>query len=144
VIGVDTSYLVGLAVREHAAHGRCWSLFEAEIAGGTATMAVAPQVLAEFCHVVTDPRRFERPLDMPAALELCEQWWNAQECRPVALDAEVGSLFLTWMHELRLGRKQLLDTLLAACYHRAGVRRLATSNWRDFARYGVFQIESLE
>jgi predicted nucleic acid-binding protein len=142
VIGVDTSYLVGLAVREHSAHRACWRLFETEIAGGTATMAIAPQVLAEFAHVVTDPRRFERPLQITAALELCEQWWNAQECRPVAVDDEVGVLFLAWMHELRLGRKHLLDTLLAASYHRAGVRRLATTDWRDFARYGVFEIEA--
>lgn len=143
MIGVDTSFLVGLAVREHPAHRACWTLFESEILGGDATTAIAAQVLAEFCHVVTDGRRFERPLAMPEALELCEQWWTAQECRPVEVDAEVGALFLTWMHEHRLGRKRLLDMLLAAAYHRAGVRRLATTDWRDFARYGVFEIASL-
>jgi predicted nucleic acid-binding protein len=143
MIGVDTSFLVGLAVREHPAHGACWTLFESEILGGQGTMAIAAQVLAEFCHVVTDSRRFERPLAMPEALELCEQWWNAQECRPVAVDAEVGVLFLAWMHEHGLGRKRLLDTLLAASYHRAGVGRLATTDWRDFARYGVFELERL-
>lgn len=142
MIGVDTSYLVALAVREHPSHPACWRLLEAEIVGRTASMAIAPQVLTEFCHVVTDSRRFERPLDMPAALELAEAWWNADECRPVPVDAEVGALFLTWMHELGLGRKRLLDTLLAASYHRAGVRRLATTDWRDFARYGVFEIDA--
>ncbi len=143
MIGVDTSFLVGLAVREHAAHDRCWALFESQILGGHATMAVAAQVLAEFCHVVTDDRRFERPLAMVEALELCAQWWNAQECRPIEVDAEVGSLLLSWMHEHRLGRKHLLDTLLAATYHRAGVRRLATTDWRDFEIYGAFEIERL-
>jgi predicted nucleic acid-binding protein len=140
VIGVDTSFLVGLAVREHPAHRRCLEVFETEIQGRTASMALAAQVLAEFCHVVTDPRRFERPLEMFDALELCEQWWNAEECRPVPVDAEVGALFLTWMHEHRLGRKRLLDTILAASYHRAGVTRLATTDWRDFERYGVFEV----
>jgi predicted nucleic acid-binding protein len=143
VIGVDTSFLVGLAVREHAAHRACWRLFEKEVQGGTAAMAVAPQVLAEFCHVVTDPRRFEHPLEMPDALELCEQWWNAQECRPVVVDAEVVTLFLAWLRQHRLGRKRLLDTLLAATYHLAGVRRLATTDWRDFSLYGVFEVERL-
>jgi predicted nucleic acid-binding protein len=140
VIGADTSFLVGLAVREHPSHSRCIDLFEAEILGRTTSMALAAQVLAEFCHVVTDPRRFERPLEMLDALELCEQWWNADECRPVPVDADVGALFLAWMHEHRLGRKRLLDTLLAASYHRAGVTRLATSDWRDFERYGVFEV----
>jgi predicted nucleic acid-binding protein len=140
VIGVDTSFLVALAVSEHPSHRRSWDLFEAEILGGMATMALAAQPLAEFCHVVTDPRRFERPLEMSDALELCGRWWDAQECRVVEVDGEVGSLFVTWMHRFRLGRKRLLDTLLAATYHRAGVTRLATTDWRDFETYGVFEI----
>lgn len=143
MIGVDTSFLVGLAVAQHPSHGRCWRLFQDEIVGGTATMALAGQVLAEFCHVVTDARRFQPPLSMTHALELSRQWWNAQECRQVVVDVEVGSLFLAWMEDLGLGRRQLLDTLLAATYHRAGVRRLATTNWRDFGRYGVFELEEV-
>jgi predicted nucleic acid-binding protein len=144
VIGVDTSFLVGLAVREHAAHPACWALFEDEILGRPGSMAVTAQVLAEFAHVVTDPRRFERPLPIPEALALCEQWWNAQECRPVHSDFEAGALFLTWMEEFGLGRKRLLDTLLAASFHCAGVRRVATTDWRDFDVFGVFEIVRLE
>jgi predicted nucleic acid-binding protein len=143
VIGVDTSFLVALAIREHPSHYGCLALFEGEIRGGEGTMALAPQVLAEFCHVVTDPRRFERPLEMSDALDLCEEWWNARECRQVAVDAEVGALFLTWMREFRLGRKRLLDTLLAATYYRSSVTRLAATDWRDFALYGVFEVARL-
>lgn len=140
MIGLDTSFLVALAIREHPSHRRCLQVFEEEILGQDAAMVLAPQVLAEFAHVVTDPRRFERPLPMVEALELCELWWNAPECRPAAVDAEAGALFLTWMHTFRLGRKRLLDTLLAATYHRAGVTRLATGDWRDFETFGVFEI----
>jgi predicted nucleic acid-binding protein len=143
VIGVDTSFLVGLAVRGHPSHDRSRAVFDEEIVGGTATMAVAAQVLAEFCHVVTDERRFEHPLAMAEALDLCEQWWNAQEARAVTVDDEVGVLFLAWIREFRLGRKRLLDTLLAATYHRAGVDRLASTNWRDFAVFGVFELVQL-
>lgn len=106
-------------------------------------MALAAQVLAEFCHVVTDAKRFERPLHMTDALELCELWWNAPECRQVTVDGDVGALLLTWMHTHRLGRKRLLDTLLAATYHRAGVTRLATTDWRDFERFEVFEVTRL-
>jgi predicted nucleic acid-binding protein len=141
VIGLDTSFLVGLAVREHPAHEACLRLFDAEIRGGEGTMALTPQVLAELCHVVTDPRRFERPLSIVEALELSEELWNARECRQVPVDGEVGALFLTWMHTHRLGRKKLLDTLLAATYHRAGVSRVATTDWRDFERFEVFEVE---
>ena len=106
-------------------------------------MALAAQVLTEFCHVITDERRFERPLEMSAALDLCEQWWHAEESSVVVADAEVGALWLTWMRELRLGRKRLLDTMLAATYYRAGARRLASTHWRDFTRYGVFEVVRL-
>lgn len=143
MIGVDTSFLVALAIREHPSHPGCLALFEREIRGGEGTMALAPQVLAEFCHVVTDPRRFERPLEMSDALDLCEQWWNARECRQVAVDAEVGALFVTWMREFRLGRKRLLDTLLAATYYRSSVIRVAATDWRDFELYGVFEVARL-
>jgi len=140
VIGVDTSFLVALAVREHPSNEAALRVFEQEIRGREGSMALSAQVLAEFCHVITDPRRFERPLEMSDALDLCETWWNAAECRPVVVDAEAGALFLTWMHELRLGRKRLLDTLFAASLYAAGVERLATTDWRDFDVYGVFEL----
>lgn len=143
MIGADTSFLVALAIREHPSHRRAWKLFQDEIVGRTATLALAPQALGEFCHVVTDPRRFEAPLEMAEALDVCEHWWNAEEARPVALDAEGAQLFLEWTRAHRLGRKRLLDTLLAAAYASAGVRRLATTDWRDFAAYGVFDIERI-
>lgn len=143
MIGVDTSFLVGLTVEEHPVHRACWELFDREIVGKPASMGIAAQVLAEFCHVITDQRRFERPLAMTAALDLCEQWWHAEESRVLVADAEVGAVWLAWMHELRLGRKRLLDTMLAATYYRAGVRRIASTDWRDFASYGVFELERL-
>ncbi|MDN5870565.1 MAG: type II toxin-antitoxin system VapC family toxin [Nitrococcus sp.] len=143
MIGLDTGFLVGLAVREHPAHPACWALFEAEIRSRGGSMALTAQVLAEFAHVVTDPRRFEQPLAMPEALDLCALWWNAQECRQVIADFDAGTLFLSWMEAHRLGRKRLLDTLLAASYHRAGVRRIATTDWRDFTLYGVFEVLTL-
>lgn len=143
MIGVDTSFLVGLAVREHPTHRACWKLFEQEIRGRGGSMALSAQVLAEFAHVVTDARRFERPLAMAQALELCADWWNAQECRQVTTDFNAGTLFLTWMQAHKLGRKRLLDTLLAASLYSAGVHRIATTDWRDFATYGVFEVLSL-
>lgn len=143
MIGVDTSFLVALSVREHPSHGKATDLFEREIVGGAGTMALAAPALAEFCHVITDPRRFEHPLGMSEALDLCEQWWNAQECRTVPTDSEAGALFLAWMVRFKLGRKRLLDTLLAATYYSGGVVRLASTDWRDFETYGVFELERL-
>lgn len=143
MIGLDTSFLVGLALREHPVHEKCWAVFSESIAGRPGSFALAPQVLTEFTHVVTDPRRFEQPLEMSDALDLCRQWWNASECRPVTPGIEAGNLFLNWMNSYRLGRKRLLDTLLAATWYSAGITRIATTNWRDFANFEVFEVIDL-
>jgi hypothetical protein len=47
---------------------------------------------------------------------------------------------LQWMRKFNLGRKRILDTYLAAVLHAAGVKRLLTSNPKDFALLGVFEI----
>ncbi len=44
-------------------------------------LALAPQVVAEFTHVVTDPRRSEMPLSVSEALGRSRRWWNAREVR---------------------------------------------------------------
>ena len=139
-VGVDTGVLVAVTVREHPAHVAAWRWFADEVRGRDGAMALAPQVLAEYAHVVTDPRRFERPLAMADALEVASRWWHARECRQVAADGDAVAIFLDWMTEHRLGRKRLLDTLLAASYRAAGVSRLVTTDGRDFGVFGGFDV----
>jgi predicted nucleic acid-binding protein len=139
-VGVDTGVLVAVTVREHPAHAAAWRWFADEVRGRDGAMALAPQVLAEYAHVVTDPRRFERPLSMADALAVASRWWHARECRQVAADGDAVAIFLDWMAEHRLGRKRLLDTLLAASYRAAGVSRLVTTDGRDFEVFGGFEV----
>lgn len=140
MIGLDTSFLVGLTIREHPAHAACLELFETGIRGMESSAAICSQVLGEFAHVVTDSRRFSQPLAMEEALEICGQWWHAGECRVIEPTQHSFPLFVDWMQRHRLGRKRVLDTLLAANYHSAGIKRIATTDWRDFKIFGVFDI----
>ena len=64
--GLDTGFLVAAEVREHVAHANARATL-ARVLSTSDFIAIAPQVLAEFIHVVTDPRRFTQPLDMSAA-----------------------------------------------------------------------------
>lgn len=144
MIGLDTSFLVGLTIREHPAHAACLDLFETGIRGIQSSAAICAQVLGEFAHVVTDPRRFSEPLNMAEALEISSQWWQAAECRVVEPTPHSFPLFVDWMQRHRLGRKRVLDTLLAANYHSAGIKRIATTDWRDFKVFGVFDLIHLE
>ena len=76
--GLDTGFLVAAEVREHAEHAGARITLTQVLSAGD-VIAIAPQVLAEFIHVVTDPRRFTQPLDMKAARDVAEQWWTASD-----------------------------------------------------------------
>jgi hypothetical protein len=62
--GLDTGFLVAAEVTEHGEHTGARATLARLLAAGD-LIAIAPQVLAEFIHIVTDPRRFRQPLDSP-------------------------------------------------------------------------------
>jgi predicted nucleic acid-binding protein len=135
--GLDTGFLVAAELMEHAEHIAARDTLARLLAAGD-FIGIAPQVLAEFIHVVTDSRRFAQPLDMTAARRLAEQWWTAREVVRVFPDDGATRQFLAWLQQFSLGRKRLLDTLLAATYQAAGIQSLLTTNPSDFAVFGVF------
>jgi predicted nucleic acid-binding protein len=137
--GIDTDFLVAVEIREHPFHGPADALLESLLADGH-DLALAPQTLAEFIHIVTDPKRMPQPLAMPEAIRRAEGWWQAEEVMRVFPDGEAVTDFLAWLSRFQLGRKRLLETLLAASFRRAGVKRLITNNERDFAVLGSFEI----
>jgi len=138
--GLDTTFLVAHEVSSHALHRRVRLCCDQILARGD-RLALAPQVLAEFIHVVTDDRRFAAPLAIEAAVERASNWWHAEEVLPIFPGTESARLFLSWLVQFRLGRKRLLDTLLAATWSEAGVRQILTLNWPHFNVYGCFATE---
>ncbi len=138
--GLDTTFLVQVEIQEAEGHGAALELLRRQIVGRDREAGLAPQVLSEFIHVVTDGRRFERPLSMAQALARADFWWNATEVERMVPDEQVVRQFLAWMREHGLGRKRLLDTLLAATYYRGGVTRIVSSNARDYRVFGVFEL----
>lgn len=137
--GVDTTFLVQLEVRSAPGHEPARAWLHKAVGKGT-QLALAPQVLTEFVHVATDPARFERPLSMPAAAQRAQDWWNAREVQQVHADAHAVAVFFDWIAKHRLGRKRLLDTMLAATYFAHGLTDIVTSNARDYAIFGVFRV----
>lgn len=134
--GLDTGFLVAAEVAEHSQHSAARQALAQLVATGD-RFALAPQVLAEFIHIVTDSRRFTQPLDIDDACNVAEQWWTAAEVDHVFPNDAASQQFLDWMRQFSLGRKRLLDTLLTATYHTAGVNSLLTTNASDFHVFGV-------
>lgn len=135
--GLDTSFLVAVEVTSHPEHARARARFQ-KLVKAADTFALVPQILAEFIHVVTDPRRFSSPLTVEQAVGRAEDWWNATEVVHVLPSAESTLLFLAWLQEHGLGRKRLLDTMLASTLRAGGVTSILTLNRADFATFGGF------
>jgi predicted nucleic acid-binding protein len=137
--GFDTGFLVAFDVAAHASHqGARARLDECHLNGDD--FALAPQVLAEFVHVVTDRNRFSSPLTIDAALQRARAWWTAAEVRQVFPTADAVTTFVDWMGVHRLGRNRILDTLLAATYFTAGITSVMTTDTRGFQVFDRFQI----
>jgi predicted nucleic acid-binding protein len=135
--GVDTSFLVALEVASHNEHAACRLQIRRLLDAGDA-FALAPQVLTEFIHAVTDPKRFTAPLTVEQAVHRAEFWWNAGEVTHVFPTSECMLLFLNWMTEHQLGRKRVLDTMFAATLQAANVVSLLTLDRKDFAIFEGF------
>jgi predicted nucleic acid-binding protein len=104
------------------------------------TFALTSQVLLEFVHVVTDVRRFDSPLSMGQALERAEFWWKASDVVQLFPTEQSTVLFLEWMRRYKLGRKRILDTMLAAIFHSSGIHSVYSTNTDDFSVFGCFSV----
>jgi hypothetical protein len=104
--------------------------------------AVAPQTLAEFIHIITDAKRMPQSLTMTEAISRAEHWWQAAEVRRVFPVGQCVMDFLGWLSRHQLGRKRLLDMLLAATYQQAGVTCMFSNNGKDYQVFGCFELVS--
>lgn len=142
MIGLDTSILVAHAISEHPQHEASHRWLD-EALMRNETFAITSGILAEFIHVVTDPRRFQTPLEVSQALERAAFWAEAREVTLLYADDEANAIWLKWLADFQLGRKRLLDTLIAVTWHVAGIREICTLNPRDFSVFGAFQMHGI-
>jgi hypothetical protein len=89
--------------------------------------------VGEICHVVIDEPQFQHPFSMETALNksACAGGTQPSRTKHLPTDGPIA-LFHTWMRRHRIGRKRVLDTLLAATYRAADVTSLLKLNATDF------------
>lgn len=142
MIGLDTNILVAHAIPEHPAHGKVRERIDHFQLEGR-RLALTSGILAEFIHVVTDSRRFENPLTMPEALEWAAFWSDAEEIAIISTEIAAHRQWLLWLDQHRLGRKRLLDTLIAATWWSAGIQEVFTLNPADFKIFDAFTLHTV-
>lgn len=131
MLALDTDVLVHWTNLDAEHHEAVQGLIRREVEEG-GRLALAQQVCWEFLHIITDPRRLERPLTMEEAIARIRAWWDAPETVRITLPGTVVHRALELMGNYGLGRKRILDTALAATLEAAAVRRIATLNGGDF------------
>jgi predicted nucleic acid-binding protein len=137
-IGIDTSWLIDVSLGEHPRYAAARATLK-RIEEEAETLALAPQVLNEFVHAVTDGKRFRNPLSVSGAIEVAEAWWNEESIQRIFPTSASVSLGFQWMRAYDLGRKRILDTQLAATFHTHEIRRILTSNFMDYRVFGCFE-----
>lgn len=140
--GLDSSFLVAVEVTCHADHASARNTAK-ELSSQGDRFGISPQVISEFVHIVTDHRRFSKPLSMDLAIDRISAWWNGSNVEQIEID-DLGIIwFCQAMKRYRLGRKRVLDTMLAATFRQSGITSVLTYNGRDFEVFGDFEIVSL-
>jgi predicted nucleic acid-binding protein len=139
-IGIDTTFLVQHDVREAPLHEWARSYLAESVFEKGHTPGLCPQVLSEYLHIITDPQRFEHPLDMGEALARTAAWWSLPGMRAVFPSPRSIALFLEWMGMHDLGTKRVLDTMLAATYASNGYHCLLTTDRKGFALFEGFTV----
>jgi predicted nucleic acid-binding protein len=142
MIGLDTNILVAFVIPEHPDHDKVRERIEQFQQEGR-RLALTSGILAEFVHVVTDPRRLENPLTMAEALTWATFWSDAEEVVIIATDIAAHRQWLFWLEQHHLGRKRLLDTQIAATWWSVGIREIFTLNPADFKVFDTFLFHTL-
>ena len=135
----DTDFLVAVEVRDHVFHRSADELLNRLLDEGHA-LGLSPQGLAEFIHVVTDSRRLLQPLSIADALDRAERWWQAAEVVRLLPDSRTTLLWFDLLRRHRLGRKRLLDTMLAAVCRSNGIGKIVSNNEEDFRVFGFLDV----
>lgn len=142
-VGIDTDFLVRLSISDHPGREAAVALRDRHLAAGD-RFVLAPQVITEFVHVVTDSRRFTHPLTMSKALAMAKLWCEAGEVEALFPSADSLDRFFDLMRKHKLGRKRVLDTALAASLLASGVQALITGNSADYSLFGDLQLIELD
>lgn len=137
--GIDTDFLVAVEITDHPFHRAANAVLDDLLANGH-DLALTPQTLAEFIHIATDAKRMPQPLTIAEAIRSAQHWWQAAEVVRIFPNDHAVSNFFVWLSRHQLGRKRLLDTMLAATFRNAGIKKILTNNERDFAILGEFEI----
>ena len=105
-----------------------------------AAFCVAPQVLAEFYAIITDPRRVSAPYTAAEARQEVEKIRNKRGIRILPVPVDVVDRWLELLQAHPVTRARVFDLQLVATMLGNEVRSIYTFNVRDFTPFSDLEV----
>jgi toxin-antitoxin system PIN domain toxin len=136
---VDTNVLVYALYRESAHHERCRALLD-QAQAGQIDLCVAPQNLAEFYAIVTDPRRVATPRQPAEALDVIDRILAMPGMTLLSMPNDVVQRWMALSRQRPALRGAIFDLQLVATMLGNGVRKIYTFDRSDFEPFGEIEV----
>lgn len=139
-IAIDTNILIYAHAARFPEHERARSWIYRQLEQPDVTLVTTPLILSEMVHVITDPRRFEPPVQVGEAVGIARNWIGRSNVECLAIDEDATALAFDLIDRHGLGRNRLADTLLVGTMLVHKVTLLATRNTRDFSIFRQLEL----
>jgi toxin-antitoxin system PIN domain toxin len=133
VIAVDTNILVYAHRKDSPWHRQAHSCIR-PLAEGRAGWAIPWPCLHEFLAIVTHPRIYLPPSQLPEAIDQIEAWLESPSLVLLAEATSHWKVLRERLGKSRVSGAQIHDARIAALCEEHGVRELWTAD-RDFSRF---------
>jgi toxin-antitoxin system PIN domain toxin len=136
---LDTNVLI-YSVYADAEHHRAARSLVDQAKNPDAALCLAPQVLAEFYAVVTNPRRVTEPKSPEVALETMNTFLTLPGITLLSVPLDIVSRLMALLRQHPVIGRKVFDVQLVATLLGNGVRKLHTFNRADFAPFSEIEV----
>ena len=137
MIVLDANVLLYAYDSSSRAHPRCRDWLEGAF-NGDAAVAIPWQSLLAFIRIATNPRAFQRPLAIEAAVEIVESWLARPHVTVPSPGAGYWPILRRQLLEAQVAGPLVSDAALAAIALEQGAALVTTD--RDFRRFDGLEI----
>jgi predicted nucleic acid-binding protein len=136
---IDSNVLVYALFAQRDEHAASLALLESARDRG-AELAVAPQNLAEFYSVVTNPRRVSTPLSASAASAEVAKFATLPGLRLLTVPADIVSRWQALLVRYPVTGRAFYGVQLVAVMLAHAIRRIYTFDRKDFVRFTELEL----
>ena len=136
-VGIDTNILVYFLNEESVYHTKA-KVFIDRLQRGEIKGIVSWQNLSELYAIVTDSKRFPRPMTTKQAIEVTKQFLGNGSVNIIVPVANTKEIFFNLVLAIKPKAQQIHDIFLASTLLSNGIKTLVTENTSDFKEvYGL-------